>query len=568
VGASVALLALAFSSFQPGPQAQAATPDGWRGQQVELIVAAPVSASAQQFGGNVAPPARSSPWCLNDFQRVINAPFQPGTQQFSAFEPQGFIAPFVPEGWRGQQLEYRFAPPLPTAEQQFNSFEPLGFVASIFPDGWRAAQYEYQFAKPVAASGQQYSAHVAESVLGALGVEGWYGQQLEYRVVASFPVGDQQFQTFTIGSVPTAATPNGWQRYQFDYRYVAPFPVASQQFLTDIAGPFSSVIASAPHGWESWQFAEYKFATPLPAASQQYAAFQPRGFVASTFPDGWRHAEWDYGVAKPFPVGAQLFLAQVPEPFAGAVAPQGWEGAQLDYRYATPLAAAQQQYAAHIVERVPQAVNVQGWHGQQLDYRFALPVSAAQQDFSRGMPQPVIAGATAKYGWFSDLAVAKVTPFTVTGDFAIGWTATQIVPAAPKQGGHGEWPPYRGETPKKPVRPIWDRGAAEVEAAAEAAPIEPAAATPAPKRPVSDLTGLARSLIPAVVPAPTSPQAITIKPRRAAASVTDADISGKRTVGTIASAKILEDSDTVSAKASWNDDDLLLAMILSQTDDE
>jgi hypothetical protein len=71
-----------------------------------------------------------------------------------------------------------------------------------------------------------------------------------------------------------------------------------------------------------------------------------------------------------------------------------------------------------------------------------------------------------------------------------------------------------------------------------------------------------------VVPAPTSPQAITIKPRRAAASVTDADISGKRTVGTIASAKILEDSDTVSAKASWNDDDLLLAMILSQTDDE
>jgi len=378
------------------------------------------------------------------------------------------------------------------------------------------------------------------------------------------------------------------------------FSAAQQQYAT-----FSRPIAVATPGWEGAQL-ECRFAKPLPVAQQQYAAFQPRGTINSTTPQGWWPLYPDL-FAKPFPSPSQQF-ATFSRPIA--IATPGWEGAQLDYRVqAKPFPVGSQQYTGFLLGFPPAP---QGWAGYQLTYQFKASYPVAAQQFL-ALLQPRTADPSNTTTWrqqpLNPEPIKSLYPPALQQYEARGLPI--IVPPTPDTTnlpGHGDWPRH---VKKQKVRPVWDRRPDPISegspktAAPAAAPIEAKAPAPQARNDGEGSPYLSRVLVPAeppVVAQEKPAQKAKPLPRRKASVLAD-DVDSAAAYGTAtvtaraefsddedassgsvtathqafvlgidwdesitrrarARIEVEEESDTLSAEASWNDDDIALGLLL------
>lgn len=527
----------------------------------------------------------------------------PAQQQFSSFQPQGFIASTFPDGWRGAQYDYRFAKPFPAAEQQHSAFQAAGFIASIFPDGWRKPEWEWCSAKAFPAGEQQFSGHVAERVPSALDAQGWNGQQLDARFAKPVPASTQQWgAAFQQQGTIVSITPQGWWPVNPE-AFGKGFPAREQQWS---AFQPQGAIADAPNsppGW--WQSLNPEiFTRPLGAWQQQYLALGLRNIISTT-PQGWPF-QWPDAFNRPdrdFPFASMGSpAAGVPTgwtfqspgafnlpnrempfsppvgtlPTPTAVATPGWEGQQYGYLFGKPFGVALQQFAGIFVGK---PLSPEGWHGWQLNIAFGAAFPVKAQQFIALTP-PRVADPSNTTTWrqqpVSPELFAKLFPAAVQQYEARGI----IIPPAPETTnlpGHGDWPRHV----KKPkVRPVWDRRPDPLPQTKEDPPPEEGAPEHLPSTAKAPHDGkdwpyITRVLVPTAEPEVAAPKAQQ-RPRRvvtARAEIADLDIAEATATAaalpaSIAHISLAEADDTLIATATWNDDEIALGLLLGELGNE
>lgn len=226
--------------------------------------------------------------------------------------------------------------------------------------------------------------------------------------------------------------------------FAKPFLAAEQQFLT--LPPQQVPLPEATwHGWQSHQL-EYKFAKPVPAAVQQYTAFQPRGQINSISPQGFYPQQPDI-FAKPFAVKEQQYTAWFK--FPPSAQPNGWDTYQFNYAFKRQISITEQPYTTS--PEPEQFLPGKGWHGWQLDAKFVKPFPVEQQQY------------VAVNDW------GIIPPNLPPGGGKRYKKPTDYLPE----------PPYDVK-PNKPFQPIWDKRRSD-EAAAAAAEKAKASAPQAPQ---------------------------------------------------------------------------------------
>ena len=170
--------------------------------------------------------------------------------------------------------------------------------------------------------------------------------------------------------------------------------------------------------------------------------------------------------------------------------PQGWWGTQLEYRHFTPpLAVAEQQFSSFQPEGKILIITPEGWQGIQLEYRHFTPPFpvAAQMFYAYDAELGNVPTAKTPHGWEGiQLETRFATPFPVTQQQWAAWEAQDVPLFFPPGAGKRYAPPTNylpepayDERPRKPIRPIWDRGG-KVEKAAENPAENPAGPPPLP----------------------------------------------------------------------------------------
>jgi hypothetical protein len=91
-----------------------------------------------------AGPQNKSPWKQQPLNpEVFTRPFPVSAQQFLALPdrqpPRAVDAQGFPREWSRQSKQ-----PYPAAQQQWSSFQPAGFIQSTFPDGWRHEEWSVE----------------------------------------------------------------------------------------------------------------------------------------------------------------------------------------------------------------------------------------------------------------------------------------------------------------------------------------------------------------------------------------------------------------------------------------
>lgn len=580
-------------------------------------------------------------------------------------------------GWEGQQLDARFAKPLPAAEQQFNALTPRGAVpTAATPQGFYSQTPDLRAAKKIVAD---FGSVPAIRITVAGGPAGW--EQSFPSVIVKPTI--EQFATFVGPLITAACASTGWEQsfpsvisepfYEWsgfvtkpaaaaantavNWQAISPelfrkpFLSAAQQFDAlglpaestvsngnGIIGGFGSVVVTRTVLYQAtvtpvfpqtavvntavnWQsLSPEVFGKTVPAASQQYVAHALRQVPTAATPQGWAGYQLDWKFGKAFPVGQQQFATFL-QGAISAVATPGWEGLRLDYAFAKPLAAAQQQYTGFFVGS-PAAP--QGSAGHQLNIVFAKSFPPAQQQFLALMqPLVVLVNTTT---WRQQ----PLNPERFKASFpaALQQYEARGLPtiAPPPDGttnlpGHGDWPRHL----KKKVRPIWDRRPDPYPTPAPAPDGEETTTRAAPQQLVSSqqapsaATGgenspyLTRVLLPDL-PKPSKPtrkvkraqaraeaRALAETPVLAHGELADdldtgsalatasiaarADLVEHDTASATASATHLatvlgidedeavtlrsrarlevgEENDTLSAEATWNDDEIALRLLL------
>jgi hypothetical protein len=300
------------------------------------------------------------------------------------------------------------------------------------------------FSRPLPLAQQQFAAFGAP-VASASSPQGWGGFQFEIKITKPLPEALQQFQLWP--PFPYAAGPSNFltlAEYILNPEIFAkPFPVSSMPDRADMdwAEPPTLFIANP------WEELSYSFTKPFPTAHQQYLAAPTRLVPTLVAPDGWRGLHWDYAFTKPFPPASQV-VEDYEHPIPTAATPQGWQGAQLDYRFSLPFPVGQQQFLT-LGRQTPTAPTPQGWDSMRSEYRFTKPFPVALQPFDFFFQQfygPPIPG-----------------------------------PGAGKKRDIPAWypSPAYDEAPRKPVKPVWDRGG-RIEVPKPAEPQRPAGPPPLP----------------------------------------------------------------------------------------
>ena len=589
-----------------------------------------VAAAMMTFGGEALPPPPVNPFVGKTSypDSVVHRKFSAAQQQYATFSRP--IAVATP-GWEGAQFEFRFAKPLPVAQQQYAGWHLSPPPISAPSMAWITSSPLIARYVNISGDGGELAGFISPQSLG------WWSESPP-RFAKSISASLLPFDVQARGNIPSPVHKDGW-RSDLAYRFLAPYPAANQRFdaafnstppptATGIGEPgdFSSVLrrplivyqasvlplkpvpavpAVATPGWEGAQL-ECRFAKPLPVAQQQYAAFQPRGTINSTTPQGWWPLYPDL-FAKPFPSPSQQF-ATFSRPIA--IATPGWEGAQLDYRVqAKPFPVGSQQYTGFLLGFPPAP---QGWAGYQLTYQFKASYPVAAQQFL-ALLQPRTADPSNTTTWrqqpLNPEPIKSLYPPALQQYEARGLPI--IVPPTPDTTnlpGHGDWPRH---VKKQKVRPVWDRRPDPISegspktAAPAAAPIEAKAPAPQARNDGEGSPYLSRVLVPAeppVVAQEKPAQKAKPLPRRKASVLAD-DVDSAAAYGTAtvtaraefsddedassgsvtathqafvlgidwdesitrrarARIEVEEESDTLSAEASWNDDDIALGLLL------
>jgi hypothetical protein len=326
-----------------------------------------------------------------------------------------------------------------------------------------------------------FSTLVLATTSGATNTSPWKQQPLNPEVFARpFPAHLQQYVAHGPEPVPTAITPHGWEGEQLERRFAKPFPVAAQQYAAHI--PEHVRVAEDSEGF--YPQPPDVFAKPFPVASQQYTAFQPAGRIRSSFPDGWSGFQWSYAFAVPLSVTAQQFLAHADEHVPEAAEVEGWFGEQLEHAFARPFPIASQQYSNFTPRGSIRTAFPQGFWGYQFDIQFAKPFPVSQQQYEIKAPRPVATGI--EFQFYPEPPVQFAKPFPVASQIFSVWDLVGEVPEfkPPGSGRRKDFPSYIPEPPydvkpRKPFKPIWDRGG-KVEEPEKPAVVAPAGPPPLP----------------------------------------------------------------------------------------
>lgn len=192
-----------------------------------IVITKPFLTSEQQFQ---ALPLNQPPRPVDaQFQRAhppeqFKKPFPAALQQWSSFQPAGFIQSSFPDGWKAlQQWDQALKKPFPVALQPYAVNDPVEQVpTAVTPHGWEGVQYEIGFAKPFPVALQKFISEGQTRQLPSPIVPlGWWGIQLEYRFAKPFPVEQQQFSVWDlVGDVPPFLPPGSGKRYKYPTNYL------------------------------------------------------------------------------------------------------------------------------------------------------------------------------------------------------------------------------------------------------------------------------------------------------------------------------------------------------------
>ena len=272
------------------------------------------------FASDAPPPCPAS-----NFAAVMERPQSPPLARVAGSSNSlGFF-------WGHDYSPEVFQKPVPVSIQPFQVTRPGPIETTKTPQGWGGEQFEYRFSTTFPVAAQQYTLHVNRSITTPTLPYGWWGKQFDTAFAKPFPASEQQFLTWSdtqpvSGLAPISDGGNVFFDIRVIYQatanvYTPPTPAYSASPSFDAITLSSFVIetsedgslhppisAVVPHGWEGWQL-NSKFSQPFPASAQQFVApylyFVPPTFVAGEGWWGWP----DYRFTPTFPVALQQFLA-------------------------------------------------------------------------------------------------------------------------------------------------------------------------------------------------------------------------------------------------------------------
>lgn len=296
-----------------GPPAVApsnTTTSGWFGTQFDYRFKAPITAALHEFFSPLpqgpVPPTSAA----GSFDGMVVSPRLVGDQSWYPLAALSIASNTTTKGWAGYQLDYKFSVPLSPTQQQWSAFQPRGTINSLTPQGGFQTVLDFRFKPPVAIDNTWYPLTALSTVILAT-PEGWRGYQYDLAFAKPYPIGDQPFTASPAPQVPRPPG-NGWWGFQWEVRYAAPFAASQQQYSA--FQPRGAIVSTTPQGWNGWQF-DYKFAKAnSPALPQEWFPLVKLLITPNT--TAWRQQSLSPEVfGKSFPAALQQFdaLGMLPE---------------------------------------------------------------------------------------------------------------------------------------------------------------------------------------------------------------------------------------------------------------
>lgn len=236
------------------------------------------------------------------------------------------------------------------------------------------------------------------------------------------------YQDTALAPMPPITAPRGW----FPAHEPTPPQPASIKLVAQLAQG-ANVLATTAGTSNSRTYQQpinpEVFATPFPAAQQQFLAVALRLLPSASTPQGFWGLQLEYAFAKPFPAAAQQFLFEPQTTIRTAATPQGWHPLEFDYKFAVPFLAAAQQFSGHVPEPPPTGIALAQSHEIVVIEQRTL----YEQSFFPPKPIPQPAN-----GWQAVRFDCAFTPrFPVTEQLWFGFDLKQLPTTTRPEGWRG-----------------------------------------------------------------------------------------------------------------------------------